>query len=240
MNEIKFQKGDTYEPCTVSREAWVAGIHADDHGNAIEVYGFTKEAAEDLRDKVLSCLRSQAGVVPAGWMASISGLVDDIDGLLEESIGVYGLHKNGDVSPWNEITPGGRFERLTHLNDVRALLSAAPSAPVAADENAESNFNQLMYINNWLIGRGLLSLERSEEKDGPLAPAKNITDSIQRLMAADERVRELEDIAQQVASNEGHHQVCSSNQLFGVCDCGHNAALAALAARKADGKGGVA
>ena len=68
----------------------------------------------------------QPAPIPAGWRDAVAGLVDDIDGLIGESTGVYGLHLNGDPSPWDELTEGGRFERLTHLEQVRSMLAAAP------------------------------------------------------------------------------------------------------------------
>ncbi len=58
------------------------------------------------------------------------GLIDDIDCLMSESEGVAGLHLNGDLAPWGELEPGGRFERLTHLDLLRdALAAGAQSAP---------------------------------------------------------------------------------------------------------------
>lgn len=33
----------------------------------------------------------------------------DFDDLVKSSNGVYGLHLNGDPSPWGELLPGGRF-----------------------------------------------------------------------------------------------------------------------------------
>lgn len=51
------------------------------------------------------------------------GLIDDIDCLMSESEGVAGLHLNGDLAPWNELEPGGRFERLTHLDLLREVLA---------------------------------------------------------------------------------------------------------------------
>lgn len=36
--------------------------------------------------------------------------VSDIADLIAESEGVYGLHQNGDPSPWSELLAGGRFE----------------------------------------------------------------------------------------------------------------------------------
>ena len=49
--------------------------------------------------------------------------ITEIQGLIEESHGVYGLHMNGDDSPWNELEQGGRFERLTTLNEALAAIN---------------------------------------------------------------------------------------------------------------------
>lgn len=50
-------------------------------------------------------------------------IVSEIDGLVSESEGVAGLHRNGDLAPWEELLPGGRFERLSSLDDARALIA---------------------------------------------------------------------------------------------------------------------
>jgi len=34
-----------------------------------------------------------------------------VKALIEESHGVVGLHLNGDVAPWSELSTGGRFEQ---------------------------------------------------------------------------------------------------------------------------------
>ncbi len=39
-------------------------------------------------------------------VAGITAVVD----LMNESIGVDGLHRNGDVASWDELRTGGRFE----------------------------------------------------------------------------------------------------------------------------------
>lgn len=52
-----------------------------------------------------------------------ASLVDELDGLVGESDGVSGLHLNGDVATWDELLPGGRFERLSSLDDLRAALA---------------------------------------------------------------------------------------------------------------------
>ena len=46
----------------------------------------------------------------------------EVQDLIGESHGVYGLHLNGDESPWNELEQGGKFERLTSLNEALAAI----------------------------------------------------------------------------------------------------------------------
>lgn len=57
--------------------------------------------------------------------AALDALVSDIECLVDETQGVYGLHQNGDPSPWCDLLPGGRYERLSALDDARAALAAA-------------------------------------------------------------------------------------------------------------------
>lgn len=69
--------------------------------------------------------------VNARLLGALSALLDDIEGLIGESSGVYGLHLNGDVSPWSELEEGGRFERLSSMSSAREAIAAAESAPKA-------------------------------------------------------------------------------------------------------------
>ena len=67
---------------------------------------------------------------PAGRVHDLAAkLVDELDGLVGESVGVSGLHLNGDVATWDEILPGGRFERLSSLDELRAALAAQYQEP---------------------------------------------------------------------------------------------------------------
>ena len=43
--------------------------------------------------------------------------------LMDESHGIFGLHLNGDPSPWSELRTGGRFEEW--LVDFDAALEVA-------------------------------------------------------------------------------------------------------------------
>ena len=38
----------------------------------------------------------------------------DIAELMGSSDGIYGLHRNGDPSPWSELREGGEFEKWLH------------------------------------------------------------------------------------------------------------------------------
>lgn len=49
-------------------------------------------------------------------------LHEELRGLISESSGVAGLHLNGDLATWDELLPGGMFERLSNLNEVERLL----------------------------------------------------------------------------------------------------------------------
>lgn len=67
-------------------------------------------------------------------------LLHEVDDLVGESLGVIGLHLNGDAAPWPELLVGGRFERLSSLEDLRAAIAATPEpvARVVALDNTPS------------------------------------------------------------------------------------------------------
>lgn len=56
----------------------------------------------------------------------LAQLVAELDELISESHGVAGLHLNGDVAPWDELLPGGRFERLSSLDAARHFIEQVP------------------------------------------------------------------------------------------------------------------
>ena len=65
-------------------------------------------------------------------LGALEGLAGDIQGLIDESDGVDGLHLNGDVATWGELEAGGRFERLTHLPGALAAIAIAKAKGGAA------------------------------------------------------------------------------------------------------------
>jgi len=59
------------------------------------------ERARQAQDKTIADLRERLAKAEKG--------IREVDALICESQGVYGLHLNGDVSPWSELLPPGRF-----------------------------------------------------------------------------------------------------------------------------------
>ena len=53
----------------------------------------------------------------------IAGLLA-VERLINESGGIWGLHRNGNNSPWGELRTGGRFENwLYEFDDALELIS---------------------------------------------------------------------------------------------------------------------
>ena len=88
--------------------------------NAIDNMREHCEAAEAQRDAALRDL--------AAAREALRTLLGNIDALIAESQGVSGLHLNGDVATWDELTDGGRFEGWLPLAHARAALAAQPAA----------------------------------------------------------------------------------------------------------------
>lgn len=90
--------------------------------------GFTSQGEFQAHLSALRTCADELESVLAQQSAAVDGLaarlVDELDGLVGESYGVSGLHLNGDVAPWDELLPGGRFERLSSLDELRAALAA--------------------------------------------------------------------------------------------------------------------
>lgn len=80
--------------------------------------------------------------------------------------------------------PGLRL--LAVDQELQNVLNFVPEAIGAVEANAH-NFQLLSYLTGWLLERDALSVSRSEETDGLMAPALNIIDSIEALIAAAKR-----------------------------------------------------
>lgn len=72
--------------------------------------------------------------VNARLLDALTGLLEDITGLVAESDGVVGLHLNGDIAPWDELLPSGRFERLSHVELAQEAIAAAAEQAKPAPE----------------------------------------------------------------------------------------------------------
>ena len=98
----------------------------------------------DLRDEENRILfaksEAQSAVIEMAKTA-----IDEVQSLIEESRGVYGLHLNGDESPWSELEQGGRFERLGALPDAIAAINALPDA-IAAINALPSRVADLLHL----------------------------------------------------------------------------------------------
>ena len=105
----------------------------------------TSDSVETLRsqlDDAAKHIGEQRGYIQK-LEAALMGLVDDIEGLMSESGGVYGLHLNGDHSPWSELEPGGEYERLTHLEIAQTIIA---SASPAKTEQSQSIADELVEV----------------------------------------------------------------------------------------------
>lgn len=111
---------------------YALGMDAHEHLSKHQVQeakrwaALTKAESNDFRQ----ARTAPADPVNARLLEALSALLADIEALIGESSGVYGLHLNGDVSPWSELEEGGRFERLSSMSSAREAI-AAESAPQA-------------------------------------------------------------------------------------------------------------
>ena len=56
------------------------------------------------------------------FRGTLLALLSNIEALIEESDGVYGLHMNGGDAPWAELTDDGRFGDWMPLEGFREAL----------------------------------------------------------------------------------------------------------------------
>lgn len=57
-----------------------------------------------------------------------------VESLISESEGVAGLHRNGDIAPWDELLEGGQFEDW--LIDFSKALEPTKSSSEGESSNA--------------------------------------------------------------------------------------------------------
>ncbi len=88
-------------------------------------FDFMKAILLSAFSRITHGVKTETQPVNVRLLEALSALLDDIEALIGESAGVYGLHLNGDVSPWSELEEGGRFERLSSMSRAREAIAAA-------------------------------------------------------------------------------------------------------------------
>lgn len=118
-------------------ELQAAGAHPAPCARHCEATAFDIEVRNLRSQAKHSMLCAEAFKAEAGNLRRVlASLVDEIDSLIGESTGVYGLHQNGDPSPWHELLAGGRFQRLD-LGEARAAVDRlAPASPAEILDDA--------------------------------------------------------------------------------------------------------
>ena len=87
---------------------------------------YTEPPANNQSEQHLEMVNAPVPSVPDEFYNAVANLSVDLEELVAETSGVYGLHLNGDPSPWGEILEGGRFELISSLHVVQNLLAARP------------------------------------------------------------------------------------------------------------------
>lgn len=111
--------------------AWVAADTLNSpHPGCVSSLAYMSQIDKDMgREYVPLYTRPpESRLREARLREALANLVQEIDDLVSESEGVAGLHLNGDVAEWDDLLPGGPYERLTSLDDARAALKAAMEA----------------------------------------------------------------------------------------------------------------
>lgn len=117
-NDGQFNDDEQLIAITFRQRYPFVAVDDDDCGEANSVYMAAANPAVTL--ELITQLRKARESVPA-----LLNLVADIQGLMSESEGVAGLHRNGDVAPWDELEPGGRYERLGSLQAAIEAINKA-------------------------------------------------------------------------------------------------------------------
>lgn len=94
--------------------------------------GFAASLPVESVLQVLDSERREARRRAEATEGTLDMLLEEIEGLIGESRGVTGLHRNGDEAPWSELVAGGQFERLTTIPEAAALLLALGRRPAEA------------------------------------------------------------------------------------------------------------
>lgn len=135
----------TEEPWLVSMESGGVRVMAEDCDGRYTLADMYSDRQYDNARRIVACVNACQGIptkrLEAGaadvladslelkeqrdeLLAKLESLVGDVKALIEDSGGVYGLHKNGDPAPWDELVAGGSYEEwLRSLNDATDLIA---------------------------------------------------------------------------------------------------------------------
>src|SRR5690606_31277983 len=80
----------------------------ENHRVAVHRKRVTGEYRDDFKARAEAAEASLAAAKER--VKKLAAGIEAVHTLIADSEGVTGLHKNGDVAPWNEIRTGGRFE----------------------------------------------------------------------------------------------------------------------------------
>jgi hypothetical protein len=84
-----------------------------DEFNTISKHDAIRAENEQLRAEIKSRVAAKVAEFRAeveGEMARLRAGIEAVEGLINDSQGVYGLHLNGDCAPWETLRTGGQFE----------------------------------------------------------------------------------------------------------------------------------
>lgn len=131
--------GDKASADEAARIAWNTRAALSRAPEAEELRGSTRMTSPASRSQT----PLSAGK-PWDLYGPLADLTASLEALISESDGVYGLHRNGDIAPWDELLAGGRFEDwLRALADARRALDSEtayrvqpPSALWIGDDDA--------------------------------------------------------------------------------------------------------
>ena len=88
--------------------------------------GYCSMECRDVDEVEIEFRAYRADVEPV--LRSLIDGLRAVEGLINDSHGVDGLHLNGDVAPWDELRTGGAFEDW--LKDFDAALAAVSASRV--------------------------------------------------------------------------------------------------------------
>lgn len=107
--------GDRFDDCLYQ---FVGSLHWN-RGGKEEIKAFLRAPMRAALGAVapdFAALRTRAETAEAAGLErdrlreALDNLHSAIAGLMDDSAGVYGLHRNGDETPWEELTTNGPFE----------------------------------------------------------------------------------------------------------------------------------